>query len=183
MAYVNFIELMKKKAKKLNKHIVLPDGVDDRSISAARIIVDEGIAEISLVGNNDEIKRKASEINVKLDKINIVDPENSSNLDDFAKTYYEKRKHKGMTKEEAFVIMKNPLFFGTMMVEKEIVNGSVAGSLSTTADVMRAGIQIIGVMEGVSVVSSFFNMVFPDKMYAFADNAVLPNPDVNQLVI
>ncbi len=181
MAGINFNEMMKDKAKKLNRHIVLPDGIDERSILAARTIVDEGIAQISIVGNADEINKKAAENGVKLDGINVVDPETSEDLNDFAKTYYEKRKHKGMTEDQAVKTMKDPLFYGTMMVEKGIADGSVAGSLSTTADVMRAAIQIIGVMDGVSVVSSFFNIVFPDRVYAFADSAVLPKPDTTQL--
>ena len=98
----------------------------------------------------------------------------SERLSDFSHIYFNLRKEKGIQFTEAQEAMKKPLFFGAMMVREGVADGSVAGSLSTTGDVLRAGLQIIGVQEGISVVSSFFVMVFPLHIYTFADCAVVP---------
>ena len=177
----NFIESIRTKAKQLHKHIVLPDAMDERAIQAARIIVDKGIAKISLIGNDGEVRAKAKQLSVGLENINIVDPEKSDKAGEFTNLFYELRKAKGMTPEEAQKIMKRPLFFGAMMVRQGLADGSVAGSISTTGDVLRAGIQIIGMPKGMSVVSSFFLMVFPDKVYTFSDCGVVPDPTAEQL--
>ncbi len=179
----NILEEITAKAKKNRKHILLPDATDERSIQAARIIVDEGIASISLVGNEAAIREKAEKLNVKLNGIFIIDPEKHSKLQDFSNEYYQGRKAKGkeIKIEEATATVKNPLFFAAMFIKAGLADGCVAGSLSTTGDVMRAGIMGIGTMPGISVVSSFFLMVLPDKLFAFADCAVVPNPDAKQL--
>jgi phosphate acetyltransferase len=175
------LQQIKTKAKQLKRHIVLPDATDERAIRAARIIVDEGSARISLVGNENEIRSKASKVATKLDGICVVDPEKSDKLQEYTNIYLDLRKSKGMTLDQAQATMKRPLFFGAMMVREGAADGSVAGSISTTGDVLRAGIQVIGVAEGISIVSSFFLMIFPEKMYTFADCAVVPDPTVEQL--
>ncbi|HOV99138.1 MAG TPA: phosphate acetyltransferase [Bacteroidota bacterium] len=172
---------IKQKAKSLKKHILLPDATDERAIQAARIITDEKIATITLVGPQTEILTKAKNLGVALDGINIVDPEESKDLESFIKIYYELRKSKGMTYEEASKIMRRSLFFAAMMVREDLADGSVAGSLSATSDVLRAGIQIIGMPPEISVVSSFFLIVFPEKVYTFSDSGVVPDPTVEQL--
>lgn len=177
----DLIDDIKKKARQLKKHIVLPDAMDERAIQAARIITDEKIANISLVGNEDAILSKAQQLGVGLENIHIVDPEKSEKLNDFIQVYYNLRKKKGLQLEQAQVTMKQPLFFGAMMVRKGIADGSVAGSLSTTGDVIRAGIQVVGMPPGISVVSSFFLMVFPHTIYLYADCGVVPNPSAEQL--
>jgi len=179
----NILDEIKAKAKSNKKHILLPDALDERSIQAARILVDEGIASISLVGNENQIREKAEKLNVKLNGIFIIDPEKHSKLQSFANEFYNARKAKGkeVSFEEATNTVKNPLFFAAMFVKAGLADGSVAGSLSTTGDVMRAGILGIGTMPGISIVSSFFLMIMPDKFYAFADCAVVPNPDSKQL--
>jgi phosphate acetyltransferase len=175
------MEQIKTKAKQLKRHIVLPDSMDERAIKAARICVDQQLAEVSLVGPERDIRSKASQIGVNLDGVHVVDPEQSSKLQEFSNTYYELRKAKGMQPDVALQTMKKPLFFGAMMVREGTAHGSVAGSISTTGDVLRAGIQVIGVAEGISIVSSFFLMAFPQKVYTFADCAVVPDPTVEQL--
>lgn len=175
------IESIKSKAKSLRKHIVLPDATDDRVLKAARICTDEGIAVVSLVGTESDIRELGQKSGVNFDKIRIVDPERSERLSDFAHIYFNARKSKGIQFEEAQRTVKKPLFFGAMMVSEGMADGSVAGSLSTTADVLRAGIQVIGVKEGISVVSSFFLIVFPYTTYTFADGAVVPDPTAEQL--
>jgi phosphate acetyltransferase len=176
-----FLQQIKTKAKQIKRHIVLPDATDERAIKAARICVDEDSAIISLVGNEQEIRAKAANCSTKLDGVRVVDPEKSDKLKHFTDVYFELRKSKGMTPEQALATMKRPLFFGAMMVREGDAHGSVAGSISTTGDVLRAGIQVIGVADGISIVSSFFLMVFPEKLYTFADCAVVPDPTVEQL--
>jgi len=175
------IESIKAKAKSLNRHIVLPDAMDERTFLAARKITDQSIARTSLIGREKEVRKKSEEAGVHLNGIAIVDPENNDNVERYAKTFYEMRKSKGTTPEQALETMRHPLFFGAMMLKDGLADGSVAGSLSTTGDVLRAGIQVIGMQDGISIVSSFFLIIFPQKVYTFADCGVVPYPTVEQL--
>lgn len=175
------IESIHAKAKSLKKTIVVPDATDERMIRAAKIIVDQGIAHPILIGSEQEIRSKAQGLGVQLNNIRIVDPLHSDKLSDFSHIFYNLRKSKGLEFTQAQETLKQPLYFGAMMVREGMADGSVAGSLSTTADVLRAGILVIGLAEGVSIVSSFFMMVFPHKVYTFADCGVVPDPDPQQL--
>jgi len=169
------------KAKQLKRTIVFPDAMDVRTLKAVRIISDEAIANPILIGSETEIRKKAESENVSLTGIRIIDPGKSEKLSDFSHIYFNFRKSKGIQFTEAQTQMQHPLFFGAMMVREGLADGSVAGSLSTTGDVLRAAIQIIGVAEGVSIVSSFFLMVFPHLVFSFADCAVVPEPNAQQL--
>lgn len=177
----HFIDDLKDRARNNPKHIVYPDATDERAIKAARIVTDEGTARISLVGNEAAIRTAADAAGTSLDGISIVDPASAEHLDTFAAQLHELRKAKGMTPEQAREQMLHPLFFGAMMVRNGFADGSVAGSLSTTGDVIRAGILAIGLKPGIKTVSSFFVMKFPETLYSFADCAVLPLPDASQL--
>jgi phosphate acetyltransferase len=175
------IDDIKKNAAARNRTIVLPESHDARVLQAAEILTKAKIASIYTVGNEETVKSKAADLGVDLNGIKVVDPEKSDKFESFAQTFFELRKKKGITIEQASETMKRDLFFGAMMVREGLADGSVAGSTASTGDVLRAGLQCIGMPEGISTVSSFFLMVFPDKTYSFADCAVVPNPDFNQL--
>ncbi len=172
---------IREQAIKRKKAVVLPDATDERAIQAAAQLVKEGIALPLLIGNENAIRSKAAAIKCELSNIRIIDPEKSDRLSDFSHIYYNLRKEKGVDLSQAGATMRQPLFFGAMMVREGMAHGSVAGSLSTTGDVLRAAIQVIGLHEGISIVSSFFLIVFPHKIFSFADCAVVPDPTVEQL--
>ncbi|MCL4550872.1 MAG: phosphate acetyltransferase, partial [Bacteroidetes bacterium] len=131
--------------------------------------------------NEVKIRADAKKIGVDLQGIRIIDPEKSEKLGDFTNIFYNLRKHKGITIEQAKETVKRDIFFAGMMVREGMAHASVGGSVATTADITRAGIFCVGLKEGISILSSFFLMVFPDTVYSFADCAVNPNPDANQL--
>ncbi len=181
MSQNNILTQIHAKAKGLKKTLVFPDATDERAIQAARIMVDQGIVTPVLVGNAQAIEAQAKKSATSLSGIRIVDPQQSERKSDFSHIFFNLRKAKGLVFTEAQKVMTHPLFFGAMMVREGLADGSVAGSLSTTGDVLRAGIQVIGLAENISIVSSFFLMVFPEKSYSFADSAVVPDPTPEQL--
>jgi phosphate acetyltransferase len=157
-----FIEQIHEKAKLRPQKVVLQEGEDVRVIEAACKATKLGIAEVTILGDPAKIKAAAASASFSLDKVNVVDMTRAPNLDDYAATYYELRKAKGMTEDEAQKTMKDPLFYGAMMVRKGLCNSFVGGATYTTADVCRAGIQIIGLQPGLKTLSSFFAMISPD---------------------
>jgi len=169
------------KARSLKKTIVLPDAKDERAIQAARILIDQGLAAPILIGDTHAIEEGMKKTGTSPDRMQIIDPSRSDRLEDFAGKFYELRKAKGLELPQARQLMQQPLYYGAMMVREGLANGSVAGSLSTTGDVLRAAIQVIGLAENITIVSSFFLMVFPHQVYSFADSAVVPDPTPEQL--
>lgn len=181
MAELELLKQIRAKASDRKKTIVLPESYDERVLKAASIIKNENIGQVITLGNEEKIHEDASKAGVDLQGVRIIDPEKSDKISDFANIFYNLRKHKGVTIEEARETMKNNLYFGAMMVREGMADGSVAGSIASTGDVMRSGILCIGMKEGISIVSSLFLMVYPDITYSFADCAVVPDPDAPQL--
>lgn len=178
---LQLLDDIKSKARELKKTIVLPESHDERVLKAAEILTKENIASVITLGKEDTIRKDAEKLDVDLTGVRIIDPSISDKLSDFTNIYFNLRKHKGIKIEQARETIARDLFFGAMMVREKMADGSVAGSTASTADVMRAGIQCVGIPEGISIVSSFFLMIFPDKTFSFADCAVVPNPDAKQL--
>jgi phosphate acetyltransferase len=169
------------RARASRKHIVLPEGTEERILKAADILLRRNVVDITLIGNEEEIKKKASELRLKIDKAGIIDPYDNDLTREYASTYYKLRKHKGITKETAFDLMHDVSYLGTMMVYKGHADGMVSGATHTTQHTIRPAFEFVKTKPGVSIVSSSFLMCMKDRVLVYADCAVNPNPNSEQL--
>ena len=184
---MDVLKKLRTRAASLPQHIVLPEGEDDRTIIAAQKIVEERIARITLIGDEEKVRSRATALGVSLTNVTLLDPRRSKDLEKFSQEYYQLRRARGATLEEARNQVLDPLYYADLMVRNEKADGSVAGATNTTAHTVRAALIAIGLRAGVSLVSSVFVMVVPNKEFGvdgaliFADPAVVANPTASQL--
>ena len=169
------------KAKTHKQHIVLPEGEEKRILLAAEALLSREIVDITLLGNEQEIRKNIARLGLHMANVNVIEPQNFAFFGDYVQTYYELRKQKGITKEMAHDIISDVNYFGTMMLYKGHADGMVSGSVHTTGDTIRPAIQIIKTKPGFSIVSSIFFMCLEDKVLVYGDCAVNANPDAKDL--
>jgi phosphate acetyltransferase len=176
-----FIPDIREKARKRHVRVAFPDAEDPRTLKTALKLDQEKIAVPILVGPAARIGQLAKDSGLALGATAVVDPATSEWKDEFVKGLFEKRKAKGWTVEQAAEALRTPLYFAGMMLATGRIGAVVGGNISATGDVIRAAIHTVGTAPGISTVSSYFIMVFPDKLLCYADCAVVPNPTDAQL--
>jgi len=172
-----------KRAKAHKKHIVLPEGTDERILSAAARLIQLDVVEITLLGEKDKIAEKINinAIPLNLENVHIIDPVKSKHFEDYVETFYELRKHKNVNMDIARDWMADVSYFGTMMIYKGHADGMVSGAMHTTQHTIKPALQFIKTKPGVSVVSSVFFMCLEDRVSVFGDCAINPNPTAEEL--
>ena len=184
---MSVLDSIKEKAKADVKHILLPEGSEERTVQAARIITDQKSAKVTLLGDEEEIKKVAEKFNVCLCGIDIINPLTDPDFEHYANGFYELRKAKGMTPEKARETIKNTLFYACMMIKEGKADGMVSGAINTTGNTLRPGLQIIKMAKGINTISSCFIMEIPNKEYGdnglmlFGDCAININPNPDEL--
>ncbi|WP_400074793.1 phosphate acetyltransferase [Winogradskyella sp. R77965] len=171
------------KALKDKKHIVLPEGYDERILRASARLIDAHVVDLTLIGDEDKILERINKFDIPLDtsKISIVSPQKSEHFDDYVNTFYELRKHKNVNLDMAKDMMSDVSYFATMMIYKGHADGMVSGAIHTTAHTLRPALQFIKTKPGVKIVSSVFFMCLDDRISIFGDCAINPNPNAEEL--
>lgn len=184
---MSVMEDIRARARNNNRTVILPEGEEERTIEAAGIITKEKIAKIILLGNTDNIKQKAVALKISLEGVTLIDQRRHARQQEYISQYFELRKHKGISLDDAAKTMANPLYYGCMMLRNNEADGVVGGALNTTSETVRAGLYIVGLAEGNSTLSSFFLMIVPDPSFGvngallYADCGVVPDPSPRQL--
>ena len=184
---MSMVEDIRKKAKSKVMTIVLPEGDEPRTVQAAKIIKDEGLAKPVLLGKKEAVEKTAKDTNTDISGREIIDPVNSPKSLDYAKELFELRKNKGITKEDAVKLVLDVMYYGIMMVKTGDADGLVSGAVHTTGDMLRPALQLIKTKPGIKVVSSSFLMDCPNKnlghngLLVYADCVVMPNPTADEL--
>ena len=184
---MNFIEEIKEKARKDLKSIVLPETEDLRVLQAAEKILKEGFSNVILIGNAENIKKLAENNSLNIEGASIVEPAKSEKYEEYVNKFYELRKNKGITLEQAKEMILDNVYFGMMMVKNEDADGLVSGAAHSTADTLRPALQILKTAPGTKLVSSFFLMIVPDCEYGengtfvFSDCGLNQNPTSEEL--
>ncbi|MGA7050055.1 MAG: phosphate acetyltransferase [Mycobacterium sp.] len=176
-----FTHRVQQQARSDRKHIVLPEGDDDRILKSAGRLLQRRVADLTILGDESQIRARAAELGVDLDDAKVIDPRAEQLRHQFADQYAEIRKARGMTVEQAREIMRDASYFGTMLVYNGMVDGMVSGASHTTAHTVRPAFEIIRTAPDVSTVSSIFLMCLPDRVLAYGDCAIVPNPTSEQL--
>lgn len=185
---MELLERIKQNARKYNQRIVLPEGYEERTIRAADIAIEEGIAQIILLGDPGEIKEHAERLGLKnISKARVIDPQSHEKKEHYIDMMVELRKSKGMTRDEASKLITDPLYLGVLMIKNGDADGEVCGADHSTGDVLRPAFHYVKTAPGISVVSGAFIMIHPDRKFGedgvilFADGAVHPDPDEKEL--
>jgi phosphate acetyltransferase len=169
------------KARAERRHLVLPEGTEERILRATETLLRRGVADLTLLGDPAEISRRARELGVEIGAARLIDPATSQWRDTFAARYAELRKHRSVTLDLAYDVVRDVNYFGTMMVAAGLADGMVSGATHTTAATIRPAFEIIKTVPGVSVASSVFFMLLADRVLVYGDCAVNPDPDAAQL--
>jgi len=183
---MNLIEEIRNKAKSDRKRIVLPESQDLRIIQAASILKKEKIADPILLGQKEKIIKVSKQAGINIENVKIINPEQKVTDEDI-ELFYNLRKHKGISKEDARTHIKQPLLYAALMVRKGMADGSVSGAINTTANTLRAAIWLIDPAKGIKIVSSCFVMIVPDCVYGeygifiYADAGIVPDPTAKEL--
>ena len=185
---MDFIQIIKEKARANIQTIVLPETNDLRTLQAAHSALQEKIAKIILIGEEAEIKQRAKEHNLQLDTAEFINPASCDMLESYVELFVKLRAHKGLSEKSArALLLENPLYFGVALVKSKKANGMVAGAINSTADVLRASLQILGTKKDSKLVSAFFLMIVPqcdygeNGIFIFADRGLVQNPNAQEL--
>ena len=184
---MSFIETIKEKAKQQLKTIVLPEGSDIRTIKAASMVLQQGYANLIILGDKNKIEEMARSNNLDISKATIINPIESDKYETYVQNFYELRKAKGMTIEKARETLKDETYFGMMMVKNGDSDGLVSGACHSTSDTLRPALQILKTKPGTKLVSAFFVMVVPNCEYGengifvFSDSGLNEYPDADAL--